>query len=321
MDMCIGTPIRHDRSNALYKQLKESGLPIEGDVTVIDTLVMPALLQYGEFALAYWIDDAPEPQQAAAPPAAPAREQDAVSLTPPANTGKAAPGIGCNGAALPEKSICYDDDLMLGKKLPRLEELDWFQGNDVAQAALSSPQVKVILFWAKFAKSEWLTIQQFQNLSVKYPSVNFLGISCDPKEEECKKMLKKANSGDFPEINLYNFKYTFPAAYDVDGKVRKRFMKLGGLQTMGAGYALIVDKFQTIVWKENINMTHLIEANQFLDQLDSIVQERGSAKKIVKNGPAPEDDASEEEMDAGADLSGVCNDADDPFADEGNGDY
>jgi hypothetical protein len=67
---------------------------------------------------------------------------------------------------------------------------------------------------------------------------------------------------------------------------------------MGAGYALIVDKFQTIVWKENINMTHLIEANQFLDQLDSIVQSGGSAKGIAKNGPTPEDGTSEGEMDA-----------------------
>ena len=80
--------------------------------------------------------------------------------------------------------------------------------------------------------------------------VEFLGISCDPKKEEAEKILKKANGEDYGELNMTNFRYTFPAAYDPDRKVNKKFMKLGGLSSMGAGYAFIIDKFQTIVWKE-----------------------------------------------------------------------
>jgi hypothetical protein len=229
-----------------------------------------------------------------------------------------APGIGANGKEIPEKYICYDDDRFIGKKLPNLDDLDWFQGEEAAIAALSSPDVKVILFWAKFAKGDWLTIQQFENLQAKYPTVNFLGISCDPKESECKKILAKANGGDFPEINLFKFNYTFPAAFDAEGKVKKRFMKLGQIQVLGAGTAFIIDKFQNIVWKEFINMTHLLENNQFVDQLDLIVENRGSAKTFVKNGPTPEDDASEEEIAGGDDTAGDDLDA---FADEGTGDY
>jgi hypothetical protein len=229
-----------------------------------------------------------------------------------------APGIGANGKEIPEKCITYDDDRFLGKKLPNMDELDWFQGNDVAQAALASPEVKVILFWAKFAKGDWYTIQQFENLQKKYPNVNFLGISLDPKESECKKILVKADGGDFPEINLFKFNFTFPAAYDADGKIKNRFMKLGGLQSMGAGFAFIIDKFQNIVWKEFINMTHLLEANQFLDQLKAVVGNDGSAKNvIIKNGPRPEDDCVEEDT---GDLGGVQDELD-AFADEGSGDY
>jgi hypothetical protein len=229
---------------------------------------------------------------------------------------KSAPLTGASGKPIPEKYITYDDDNFLGKKLPDLESLEWIQGGETAKASLSSPDVKVVLFWAKFAKGDWLTIQQFENLQQKYPSVNFLGISCDPKIEECKKILKKADGSDYPEINLFKFKYTFPAAYDPDSKVKNRFMKVGGIQSMGAGYAFIIDKFQTIVWKEFINMTHLLPENQFLDQLDVIVKNGGSAKGVViRNGLRPEDENEEEQIDVDFD-EGL-----DAFDDQGNGDY
>jgi hypothetical protein len=38
-DVCIGTPIRHDRSNVLFKQLQDSGLPIEGTVCSAQCMV------------------------------------------------------------------------------------------------------------------------------------------------------------------------------------------------------------------------------------------------------------------------------------------
>jgi len=57
-DVCIGTPIRHDRSVELGKQIKEKlGSQCEGEVTTIDSLVIPALLAYGQFCVCYWIDD------------------------------------------------------------------------------------------------------------------------------------------------------------------------------------------------------------------------------------------------------------------------
>jgi len=57
-DVCIGTPIRHDRSVELGKQIKEKlGSQCEGEVTIIDSLVIPALLAYGQFCVCYWIDD------------------------------------------------------------------------------------------------------------------------------------------------------------------------------------------------------------------------------------------------------------------------
>ena len=60
MDVCVGTPIRQDVSIEIGKQIK-AALPVEGEVTVVDTLVIPALCQYGEMLVTYWIEDGPEP--------------------------------------------------------------------------------------------------------------------------------------------------------------------------------------------------------------------------------------------------------------------
>ena len=57
MDVCVGTPIRQDISIEIGKQIK-AALPVEGEVTVVDTLVIPALCQYGEMLITYWIEDA-----------------------------------------------------------------------------------------------------------------------------------------------------------------------------------------------------------------------------------------------------------------------
>ena len=177
--------------------------------------------------------------------------------------------------------------------------------------------MKVVVFWAKFAKGDWkATIHHFEQLSKQFPQVDFLGISCDPKKEEAEKILKKANGEDYGELNMTNFRYTFPAAYDPDRKVNKKFMKVGGLSSMGAGYAFIIDKFQTIVWKEFINMNHELSACQFTDQL-TILQERGEGRKhLVKNGDRPEDPDEEEEITA--DVGG---DEFDAFADDAGGEY
>ena len=57
---------------------------------------------------------------------------------------------------------------------------------------------KTILQMAKFAKGDWkATIHHFEELTKKFPKVEFLGISCDPKKDEALKILKKANGDDY----------------------------------------------------------------------------------------------------------------------------
>jgi hypothetical protein len=175
---------------------------------------------------------------------------------------KSAPGLDASGNVIPEKKLTYSDDPILGTKLPDLGSLQWFQGEKEALDALSSPKVKVVLFWAKFAKGDWHAIQQFEIMSKKYPGVDFLGISCDPSLDTAGGILDDANGGDYTDINLYKFKYTFPAAFDPDRKVNSAFRKQAGMSSMGAGWAFIVDKFQTIVWKEHIDMSPIASANQ-----------------------------------------------------------
>ena len=116
---------------------------------------------------------------------------------------KSGPGLDASGNKINETRLTYSDDNFLGKKLPDLSSLQWFQGEDEAQAALSSPKVKVVLFWATYAKGDWLSIQQFQLLSQKYPDdVEFLGISCDPSYDKAEEILV-CDGRDFTDINLY----------------------------------------------------------------------------------------------------------------------
>jgi hypothetical protein len=55
MDLCIGTPIRHDISIQIGQQMKEA-LPVEGEITIVDSMAVPMLCQYGEFICLYWIE-------------------------------------------------------------------------------------------------------------------------------------------------------------------------------------------------------------------------------------------------------------------------
>jgi hypothetical protein len=223
--------------------------------------------------------------------------------------------------------------------MPHLDDLVWLQGEDEARAALVTPTIKVILFWAKFPKGDWHAIQQCENLAKKYPSVQFIGISCDilASAEEIVNM--HANGQDHKDINMYKFNYTFPAAFDPDaaegGKtvprgVNTAFKRLGGLSALGAGYAFIVDKADTIVWKEVIEnrwcsssdpaicmryWQNTMPDSQFPDQLNLLV----NGCELVSNGPRPEeeDDGEADECEMGEGAGAYV----DAFADDADGDY
>ena len=55
-DLFIGTPIRQDLAIELGKQIK-AAVDVEGEVTVLDSLVIPMLCKYGELMIMYWIDE------------------------------------------------------------------------------------------------------------------------------------------------------------------------------------------------------------------------------------------------------------------------
>jgi hypothetical protein len=249
--------------------------------------------------------------------------------------GKSAPSVDSTGNKIAENKLTYCNDGFLGKQLPDFDSLLWLQGENEARAALaSSCTIKVILIWAKFPKGDWHAIQQFEFLAKKYPAVQFLGISSDSTWETAEEMLAFASGSDHKDVNLYKFKYTFPAAYDPDRQVITAFRKLGGVSTLGAGYAFIVDKADTIVWKEVIDMrvlasssdpaicmhywNHLLPDNQFPDQLNRLVHD----EELVRNGPRPDDDDDDdddsEEVVYG-EGEGIGGDLD-AFAD-GDGDY
>jgi len=252
---------------------------------------------------------------------------------------KSAAGINSTGNKIPEGKLTYSDDRFLGKPMPHLDDLVWLQGEEMARAALASPTIKVVLFWAKFPKGDWHAIQQCEKLAKKHPSVQFIGISCDILASAEETVNVHANGQDHKDINMYNFKFTFPAAFDPDvaegGKtvprgVQTAFKRLGGLSSLGAGHAFIVDQTDTIVWRELIEnrwcsssepeicmryWQNCMPDSQFPDQLSLLV----NGCDLVSNGPRPveEDDGEADECEMGEGV-GACVDA---FADGEGGDY
>ena len=90
-----------------------------------------------------------------------------------------------------------------GKKLPDLDSLEWFQGEEEAKAALCSPNNKVVIFWAKFAKGDWkATIHHFEELrcdsAQNQANLPFLILCCHCDCLHCRS--KKFPTVEFPTV-------------------------------------------------------------------------------------------------------------------------
>ena len=222
---------------------------------------------------------------------------------------QSAPGVNSSGEPMPEGRITYADDGYLGRPLPALDGLRWLQGEEAARAALARPTVRVLLFWAASPKAGWHAIQQCEKLAQRHPAVQFLGVSCEHSLAAAEALLHcHAQGADHRDVNLYQFRCTFPAAFDPGRRVHARLEQLGG-GALAPGTALVVDAAGAIVWKEQIDLRRLASSSdaalcmrywsgpplrdcQLPDQLRLLA--RGAA--LVSNGARPASSDGEEEV-------------------------
>jgi len=250
----------------------------------------------------------------AAPAAAPAVEEAAApaveEAAAPAAAGAYAPKA-YHGNTIPEEKLTYDDETILGQKLPDLGTADWLQGADEANAAITAGKPIALIFWGKYAKGDYKLLCHASDLNTRFPDVAFIGVSCDAERADAAKLLTKVGTS-MPEQAIEKFELNFPSCYDPNKSINGAIRRAGMYGSVGPGMCLIVDKHGSIVWKEQFSAAWFMPQGQFEEQLRRVVD----GESLLKNGPRPEDEDDEEiECEVGGDEF-------DAFADDaGEGDY
>lgn len=155
----------------------------------------------------------------------------------------------------------------------------------------------MLVFFAKFAKGDYTTINGVTPLSRKFPHVQFVGISLDPSKADAESFLKKMGTA-MPEIYIDNLDVPFPLAWDEDKEVAGAYKKTAKMLSLNASACFIVDSEGIIVWREQFGQGHPPSKGQLGKQLENLVKKQ----PLISNGPNPaaaEEGEEEEEMDMG----------------------
>lgn len=195
-----------------------------------------------------------------------------------------------------EKYLTYDDDAAIGKQFPPLHTLKAMKG-DMVEVGTGRPLV--VMTWASFSDGDWKPVVcAMSQLAKQTPEADFLGLSCDVKEENVEKFIEKIG-GSFPEISVECLEADFVIAFDPEKTVRTALQKLSNLSSLSASCVFLVDGKGTIVWREQFNQYHALSEGQFKAQLYRLLD----GKDLIKNGNKPkgsDDEDEEEEMDLGS---------------------
>ena len=185
--------------------------------------------------------------------------------------------------------LTYDNDKALGRPAPALDSVEYFKGEPVA---LGGGKLTVVMFFGKFAKGDYTTIDGCGKLSEVFPTVQFVGIALDPKKEDAEKFLAKIGT-EMKENSIKKMTCPFPLAWDA-GKTAKTAYSALGLVAPSSIY--VVGGDGNIVWREQFGQGYSPpKKGQLREQLYQLVT--GGA--LLKNGDPPVVSDDEEEMDLG----------------------
>ena len=107
--------------------------------------------------------------------------------------------------------LTYEDDVCLGKDCPALSTLVYVKGEPVE---VGGGKNTVIVFFAKFAKGDYTTVQGITELSKQFPDVQFLAISVDPTKDDAESFLKKIGTCKSYALPVALFACTRMIAYE-----------------------------------------------------------------------------------------------------------
>eukprot|EP00041_Stephanoeca_diplocostata_P013017 m.221412 g.221412 ORF g.221412 m.221412 type:complete len:484 (+) comp19188_c0_seq3:291-1742(+) len=188
----------------------------------------------------------------------------------------------------------WADDTALGKKCPSLESLEYIHQQKHAPAPNACAH-RVIVFWASYADGDFGVLHDVSALCSKpcFESVQPVGISCDSLRDNAESFLPLIGT-PVADLKISALSVDIPLAFDVAKSFRSALRATTGLLAVGVSMVFIVDKNDTIVWREQFSQTHAVGDGQLADQLQRLVD----GQPLLSNGPRPtatEDDASEEE--------------------------
>ena len=183
--------------------------------------------------------------------------------------------------------MVYSDDACLGKLAPRMAPLEFIHRDAVEVGK----KITAVLFWAKFAKGDYTTVNDFSRIADENPEVQFVGVSCDPKKEEAIKFVKKIGTFQ-PELGEsgLTIEANFPLAYDPDRELMRAYKSTSKLISLGVGMTYIIDSEGTIVWREQFT-----RGKSTMGQFEEQLKRLQAGKALIDNGPDPSNDESEDE--------------------------
>lgn len=184
--------------------------------------------------------------------------------------------------------LVYDDDACLGKLAPGVDLLKFKHGEAVE---IGKGKITAVIFWAKFAKGDFTTVNEFSRIATANPDINVIGISCDPEEEAVDKFIKKIGTfqAELGESGL-TIEADFSLAFDPGREAMRAFKAASKLMSLGVGMAYLIDTEGKIVWREQYTRGKST-VGQFEEQLARL--QKGT--ELLSNGNAPDTGDAEEE--------------------------
>merc|ERR1712167_322309 len=80
--------------------------------------------------------------------------------------------------SIPEGYLTFNNDRAIGVRGPEIRSLEYIHMNGPTDLVVRG-QATVVLFWAKYAKGDYRTVQHFGEMAQRWPQLTVIGISCD----------------------------------------------------------------------------------------------------------------------------------------------
>eukprot|EP00041_Stephanoeca_diplocostata_P013016 m.221481 g.221481 ORF g.221481 m.221481 type:complete len:191 (+) comp19188_c0_seq10:307-879(+) len=136
------------------------------------------------------------------------------------------------------------------QKCPSLESLEYIHQQKHAPAPNACAH-RVIVFWASYADGDFGVLHDVSALCSKpcFESVQPVGISCDSLRDNAESFLPLIGT-PVADLKISALSVDIPLAFDVAKSFRSALRATTGLLAVGVSMVFIVDKNDTIVWRE-----------------------------------------------------------------------